>query len=231
MTTAYIYKWVHLPTRKWYIGSRTKVKCHPDDGYICSSKLIKPLIKKFPNEWQRSILFTGTPLEILALEAEILELLDAKNDIRSFNMHNGDGAFTTAGIQMSREWRQKISVANTGKQKSEASKENYRRANQLKATDPSYIDKLKKPKPEGHGEKVSKALKGVPKTKEHKLAMSNARKGKKTGPCSEDRKLAIKLALKGKHTLPLVTCPHCGLVGRSNMNRWHFDNCRKKNNL
>jgi hypothetical protein len=35
-------------------------------------------------------------------------------------------------------------------------------------------------------------------------------------------------ALKGKHTLPLVTCPHCGLEGRSNMQRWHFDNCKKK---
>jgi hypothetical protein len=57
--------------------------------------------------------------------------------------------------------------------------------------------------------------------------MSEARKGKQTGPCSEKRKEAIRAALKGKHTLPLVICPHCGLEGRANMRRWHFDNCKK----
>ena len=41
-------------------------------------------------------------------------------------------------------------------------------------------------------------------------------------------KEAIRQALKGKHTLPLITCPHCGLEGRANMQRWHFDNCREK---
>jgi len=78
------------------------------------------------------------------------------------------------------------------------------------------------------GAKISAALKGKPKTEEHKLAMSKARKGIKRGPCSDIRKEAIRNALKGKHTLPLITCPHCGLEGRSNMQRWHFDNCRKK---
>jgi hypothetical protein len=40
-TIAYVYKWTHIPTSKWYVGSRTAPGCHPDDGYICSSKLIK----------------------------------------------------------------------------------------------------------------------------------------------------------------------------------------------
>ena len=228
MTTAYIYKWTHIPTNKWYIGSRTKENCHPDDGYVCSSKIVKPLIENAPNEWRREILHTGNPVDMLLLEAQILESLDAKNDKNSYNLHNGDGKFTTAGITMSEEWRQKISRSNTGKKKSIESRENYKRANQLKAKDPAYLEKLKKPKPKGHGEKVSKATKGVAKTLEHRQAMSIARKGKKTGPCSGVRKEAIKKALKGKSTLPLVTCPHCGLEGRSNMRRWHFDNCRKK---
>jgi hypothetical protein len=227
MTTAYIYKWIHTPTNKWYIGCRTKENCHPGDGYICSSKIVKPLIEKAPKDWQREILHTGAPADIILLEAQILKKLDAKNDKNSYNLHNGDGDFSTAGIVMSEDWRRKISQSNTGKKKSIESKENYKRANQLKAKDPAYLEKLRKPKPEGHGEKVSKATKGVAKTPEHRKAMSEARKGKQTGPCSEKRKEAIRAALKGKHTLPLVICPHCGLEGRANMRRWHFDNCKK----
>lgn len=227
-TIAYIYKWTHIPTLKWYIGSRTKEKCHPNDGYICSSKLVKPLIETSPAEWVRTIVSTGSPEEILLLETEILTLLDAKNDPRSYNMHNGDGKFTTSGILMSEDWRKNISVSNTGKKRTDKQKENYKLANQKKAKDPNYISKLKKPKPADHGSKVSAALKGIPKTDEHKAAMSAARKGKHKGPCSEARRVAISNSLKGKHTLPLIVCPYCGLEGRANMNRWHFDNCKKK---
>jgi hypothetical protein len=51
-TVAYVYKWVHIPTGKWYIGSRTRVGSHPNDGYYCSSKTVKPLILANPNEWK-----------------------------------------------------------------------------------------------------------------------------------------------------------------------------------
>lgn len=228
MTQAYIYRWTHLPTSKWYIGVRTKNGCHPNDGYICSSKIVKPLIERSPAEWQREILHTGTPEEMIKLESAILTELDAKNNKNSYNLQNGDGKFTTSGLKLPDEWVEKVRNSNTGKIRSAEARENYRRANQKKAQDPEYIKKLRKPKPEGHGAKVSAALKGISKTDEHKRAMSAARKGKKTGPCSLARKEAIRQALKGKHTLPLITCPHCGLEGRSNMHRWHFDNCKKR---
>jgi hypothetical protein len=228
MSKAYIYKWTHIPTSKWYIGVRTREGCHPDDGYICSSKIVKPLILKTPLDWCREILHIGEPKEMLELESKILTELDAKNDQNSYNLHNGDGKFTTRGICMSDKWKQKISEGNSGKKRSEEAIENYKRANSEKAKDPNYLAKLKKPKPIGHGEKVSAATRGVSKSDEHRASMSKARKGVKTGPCSEERKKAISESLKGKHTLPLVTCPHCGLEGRANMKRWHFDNCRKK---
>lgn len=228
MTIAYIYKWTHIPTAKWYIGVRTKKGCHPDDGYICSSKIVKPMIKNSPNEWHREILHIGSPEEMIKLEATILTELDAKNNSNSYNLQNGDGNFTTAGLTLPVEWANKISKANLGKKRSEESKENYKRANRKKAQDPEYRKKLQKPKAEGHKQKVSAALKGKQKTEEHKLAISVARKGKKTGPCSDKRKEAIRKALKGKHTLPLTICPHCNFEGRSNMKRWHFDNCKAK---
>jgi len=228
MTTAYIYKWTHIPTSKWYIGVRTKEGCHPDDGYICSSKIVKPLILSSPNEWHREILHTGTKIEMLKMEAKLLQEMNAKNDVNSFNLHNGDGKFTTSGMVMPEEWRKKISEGNRGKKRSEEARKNYKLANSEKAQNPEYLSKLRKPKPEGHGAKVSAANKGKKKSDEHRASMSKVRKGKKTGPCSAIRREAISKALKGKHTLPLVTCPHCGFEGRANMHRWHFDNCKKK---
>lgn len=228
MTLAYVYKWTHTPTLKWYIGSRTGVGCHPDDGYICSSKIVKPLIIANPTDWIRQVLFTGDPSYIILLETAILEIVDAKNDNRSFNLHNGDGKFTTTGMVMPEQWRKNISAGNTGKKRSEIAKAHYRKASQLKVLNPEYIEKLKGPKAAGHSANVSAALTGRKKSEAHCAAMSKARKGKSTGPCTDVRKEAIREALKGKHTLPLITCPHCGLVGRANMHRWHFDNCKHK---
>jgi hypothetical protein len=89
-TIAFVYKWTHIPTLKWYVGSRTKIGCHPNDGYICSSKIVKPLIESNPEEWKREIISTGTKEAMTELEYEILESVDAARDIRSFNKSNGN---------------------------------------------------------------------------------------------------------------------------------------------
>jgi hypothetical protein len=39
------------------------------------------------SDWKREIIATGSPQEMRELEAEILDLVDAKNDPRSFNQH------------------------------------------------------------------------------------------------------------------------------------------------
>lgn len=97
-TIAFVYKWTHLPTGKWYIGSRTKNGCHTEDGYICSSRVIKPMITENQSEWVRTIICIGHPIDMLELEARYLSLLDAKHDPMSYNQHNGDGKFCTTGI-------------------------------------------------------------------------------------------------------------------------------------
>lgn len=121
LVTAYVYKWIHIPSLKWYIGSRTSKKSHLNDNYICSSRIVKPMIIANKNEWRREILATGSPIEMRLLEAEILNLVDAKNDLRSFNQHNGDGKFCTIGITphnkgkpLSSEQKLKISKSRKG---------------------------------------------------------------------------------------------------------------------
>ena len=106
MEQAYVYKWLHLPTYCWYIGSRTAKKCHPNDGYVCSSKIVKPMILSAPNEWKRTVVAVGKADEMRQLESEILILVDAKNDLRSFNQHNQNGKFVC--IKHSEKTKQKI---------------------------------------------------------------------------------------------------------------------------
>lgn len=90
MTIAYVYKWTHLPTLKYYVGSRTSKNCHPNDGYICSSHNVKPMIINNPNDWQRTIIAEGSPEEMYQLETCILQTFDCKNDVRSFNKSNNE---------------------------------------------------------------------------------------------------------------------------------------------
>ncbi len=96
-TYAYLYRWVHIPSGKWYVGSRTKAGCHPDDGYICSSKIVKPLIQENASEWQRYILCIGDPAYIYELEISYLQAINAKDDDMSFNLSNGYKHFSVTG--------------------------------------------------------------------------------------------------------------------------------------
>lgn len=111
MTTAYVYKWTHLPTMMWYVGSRTRKNCHPNDGYICSSKVVEPMVIQNHSEWKREIIAIGTKEQMISLEVEILQLFDAKNDPRSYNSHNGDGKFNgvvNKGVKKTEEHRKKL---------------------------------------------------------------------------------------------------------------------------
>lgn len=239
MTTAFVYKWTHKPTLNWYIGSRTRKGCHTDDGYICSSQSVKPMILNNPHDWERTILFIGEPLEAFNYESMLLDLFDAKNDPRSYNLHNTDGKCTNTGRKLSDETKQKLSKAGKGR-----------------------------PHTKEHSEKISKALTGKVRSEEHSRRISEAKKGKKINISyearerlrermrnrvvsdeerqkisdrmkgtkmhlgskrSEETKIKMSLTAKSK---PIVTCPHCEFSGKgSSMKRWHFDNCKLKEKI
>ena len=88
----------------WYIGSRTKIGCHPDDGYICSSKIVNPMIIANPADWYREILEIGTsPAQTRFRETEILTEINARAHLMSYNQTNGDGQFSFAGFRHTAE--------------------------------------------------------------------------------------------------------------------------------
>lgn len=115
MSVAYVYKWIQKSTGKWYLGSRTGKKSHLNDGYICSSKLVKPMILKNILDWERIILCIGNPADMIALEAAYLTMVDAKNDPMSFNQHNGDGKFLyKGGVPLSEKHKLNLSLSKRG---------------------------------------------------------------------------------------------------------------------
>ena len=121
MTQAFVYRWRHLLSNKWYIGSRTARGCHPNDGYICSSRIVKPLIQANPEQWERVILAQGLPGDMRRLEIELLVAANAARNPMSYNRTNGTGIarFNKTGQRDSQSTRLKKSLAHTGKKKPE----------------------------------------------------------------------------------------------------------------
>ena len=84
----------------------------------------------------------------------------------------------------------------------------------------------------------TRAKMSKPKSDEHKLNISNARKGKlnpmygtisptRDIPHSDETKKRISEITKARTDFP--PCPHCGKkVNKGNAMRWHYDNCKHK---
>lgn len=203
MTTAFVYKWTHIPTMKYYVGSRTRKGCHPNDGYICSSREVKPMIEENPTQWIRTIVAVGSPEEMYSLETDILQTMDCKNDPRSFNKHNNDSRIAYPGLPKSMEHRAKLSKVKTGKKIGPCTEERK--------------------------QKISKANKGrTNMTEAQRDAIIKANKLSKRHiiPHTEESIAKMKISIAKR---PEYICPHCGKTSRSGViKRWHFDNCKNK---
>lgn len=247
MEQAYVYMWKEIATDKWYIGSRTRKGCHPDDGYICSSKTVKPLIQANPKGWQRKILFVGNAFKALEIESFVLTTMRAKECGDSYNMHNQDMKWTRLGVKDTPEVLQKKSNARMG-----INNPSYGKRGELS---PNWGKKHKPRSPETLA-KMSAALKGKagwnkgmkmpPMSDERKARQSAALKGRvspnKGNICPNvaeanrkragEKRPAQSLALLGKTwTHVQKICPHCKIIGAGgNMLRYHFDNCKQKGN-
>lgn len=217
--TSFVYKWNHMPTGKWYIGCRTAKGCHPEDGYITSSKLVKSLIQTNPEEWQREILHTGSPEEILNLEVALLEEFDAKNNPLSYNQHNGDGKFTRTGVKVPLETRLKQSES--------IKKVHPNRGKPGPNLGRIFGEETRKKQSEA---KLGKKRKPFTEQTIEKMKVAAQIKAKNRGyvPCPDHLKEYFREKYKGQKKQE-HTCPYCGKVGSGgSMTRWHFENCKHK---
>ena len=127
-TRAFIYKWTEHTAGMWYVGSRTKIGCHPGDGYICSSPTVKSLIQSNSSNWSREVLIIGDSLYVRNLESLYLTLICAAQDSMSYNRSNGGGKFyatpessTKSGLAQ----RGKLVSADTCKNQSTSLRKRY----------------------------------------------------------------------------------------------------------
>jgi ribosomal protein L37AE/L43A len=230
-TRAYLYRLSEISTGKWYVGSRTSKNCHPDDGYICSSKIVKPLYKANPQDWIREILVIGNPTDIRKLEADYLKSVDAANDPMSYNMSNGDGKWTTAGLfgELNPFYGRKHSdeTRELLKQKSIGRPAVNKGMRMLKTSESLKKNALINP---NYGRK------GKPHTEETKLKIGIANRksvyargnGSRGLPKTQEQKDKQSEIMKNK---PVFVCPHCNKTAqKGNASRWHFDNCKYKGN-
>ena len=211
-TQAFVYKWTHLPTLRWYVGSRTAEGCHPADGYICSSRQVRPLVESQADQWTRTIIAQGSPQAMLELETMILETVDARNDPRSYNQHNGDGRFTTAGTVA---WNKGLKKPrgtpswNSGKPNPKHSAKMKGRKAPNKGVPMSEEQRRKMVEIHNNRSqetcrKISESLKGKTQSEEANAKRSAKLKGRvspmkgRTYTMSEETKRKISEALKGK---------------------------------
>jgi hypothetical protein len=218
MTQAYVYKWTHIPTLMWYIGSRTAKGCHPDDGYICSSKYVKPLIESNPCEWHRDIIELGEPVSIRELESEILECLNAAHDPRSYNRNNGKGKFSNTGRTITDEWRLNLSKSKKELYKNGHPNKGYKHTEEWKIEHAKKITGKQRSE-EWKIERKKTAIRGpAHHLYGKKLSLEHIEK-------IRQQTLSRPNIFANKH---ILTCPHCGKTGGLVMNRWHFNKCKSK---
>jgi len=224
MTQAYVYKWTHIPTLKWYVGSRSKKGCHPDDGYICSSEIVKPLIKSCPNEWRREIIAVGDPIEMRELEFEILNLFDAATDPRSFNKSNGrkqfvnlgDGPGPMTGKKHSLETKKRIGESSKGRVQTAEKKLKISQALTGKSKTAEHIEKMRlRQLGKTYSDDYKKKLSLLHKKKASKLTPEERKKrygnnaGKIIGPASEEARKNISIGRLESAKIHRVSCMHC----------------------
>ncbi len=180
--SCFVYKWTHLPTLMWYVGSRTSKRSRLNDGYICSAPKIKKMILDNPSQWERTIIAIGDAQEMFNLETEILQLFDARNDDRSFNNHNNDKKFTRTGTS----WNGVRAGKNNpmyGKIPWNKGLTKDTNSSLIKVGEAARIRQVGKQRPE-HAEHMRKIMKGKSSnfTKEAYAKSAATRMGKKRGP-------------------------------------------------
>lgn len=238
-TIPYIYKWIHIPTGKWYIGSKIREGWNPSrhEEYICSSKDVKPMILENRSDWKYEILFTGEADYIKTLETTILSNLDTKNDPMSFNQHNGDGLYNRFGIKENAITRQRKREARIGDKNPMFGKKGKlsphfgkKQSDDTKNKRSTSLKKYSKNRPIKHNENISKSLKGNAKLSERMTGSNNPMFGI---AASDFNKEMTRLKNSGDNN-PMKKpehqkmCPHCcKTVAKNHYTMYHGDKCKK----
>jgi hypothetical protein len=178
--------------------------CHPDElwkTYFTSSKHVADFRKKYgePDIIQIRRTFLNAD-DCCKWEARVITRLKLCSNSKWLN--RGAGGFYVTTKPKSEEHKSKLSAWQSGIKRGKPSEETIK--------------------------KISDSTKGLKRSALTCEKISKASLGKKKGPCSIDRANAISDGWK-KRTA--INCPYCTMqsISTSVMKRWHFDNCKYKN--
>jgi len=241
-TVAYIYLWIHLPSNKWYIGSKSAKGCHPSqhEKYICSKLTVKKDVMENRQNWYYDIVCTGEPEFIRKLETRILVTLNARDDPTSFN--EGNACWNPGNRIGSKDTditRKKKSLARVGSNnpmwnRRGINSPHFGKKHSKETTDKQSagIKVYAKSRPESHNLAISKALTGNLKLSERMRGDKNPSFGK---PASQFNKQMSTLKNSGnknpmKKMHNQIGCVFCKkTVAKNHFTMFHGQKCKMAN--
>lgn len=219
----YVYEHLRLDTGAvFYVGKGTGKRCTVRSHH-------------HRNEfWQRTERKAGglcVRMVAIDLDEELAFLIEQEriSQLRAIGIklcNLTDGGDGTAGWVKTKEWREKVGAAHSGKIISTAVRAKISAS--VKARGYSHSQETK--------EKMSASRLGMQNTLGHKHSdetkkkMSDAHIGNKgrTGQKRSELERAKQSAAMTGKPQKVNVCPHCGKSGGNSMKRWHFDNCKEK---
>lgn len=110
---AFVYTWHDKSRDMLYIGVH---KGSPEDGYICSSKLLLLEHAKRPKDFSRDVVYSGTWLSALQMEQDLIKICGAVKSPLYYNQACGFGPYWCdwTGKHFTPETCAKISMAKKG---------------------------------------------------------------------------------------------------------------------
>lgn len=201
----YIYKITNLINGKIYIGQTTR-QIEESKSYYGSGVKVNGEIYQYGKEnFSKDILESCISREELDIREEYwISYYNSTNPEIGLNLREG-GNRSGFSKEFKENVRKRFSAGNHPWLGKKHSKKSIKKMSESKLgkNNPMY----NKAKEDSTKEKISKALLGIKRSDTTKEKMSNAAK---------DRMYTE------------TKCPHCNKIGRYNMKRYHFNNCKWK---
>lgn len=219
-----IYKITNLINKKIYIGKDES----SNPNYYGSGVLIKRSLNKYGKHNHKKEILEQVKTKEELRERErywILKLESYKRE-KGYNISmGGDGGDTITN----NPGRNSI-IENMKARPKPSEEERAKRSNRMKINNPMHRPEVKA----RHLEAVKqREWKGGTVLKDLNTKQVTCPHCKKSGGYMSFKQFHFdrcEVFTGIKHTKPEYTCPHCGKVGKgaSNMQRWHFENCKHK---
>lgn len=195
----FIYVWYDKKNKKFYVGRHWGTE---DDGYICSSKVMREAHRRRPYDFKRRIVSKIYDKESLVQEEQ--RWLNMINPVlqkdRYYNKSLKSNTPSTKGYHHSSETKFKISNGNKGKLISEETREKLRQANLGKKLSEESKQKCRSYRHTDEAkEKIRQSGIGRVFSEESKIKIGAAQKGKVV---SEETREKLRNAVLGKKRGP-----------------------------